>query len=29
MNKTYFEWYEFDVNIGRMLIAVRTFKLKL
>ena len=22
MNQTYFEWYEFDVNVLRMLIAI-------
>ena len=26
MNQTYFEWYEFDVNVLRILIAFCTYK---
>ena len=26
MNQTYLEWYEFDVNVVRILIATCTYK---
>ena len=29
MNQTYFEWYEFDVNVVRNLIVVKTNELEL
>ena len=29
MNQTYFEWYEFDVNVVCILIATCTYKSKL
>ena len=29
MNQTYFEWYEFDVNVVRKLIVVNTNELEL